>query len=226
MRPTAIINLGTDNRVHMKYTKPLFILAAILFLGYHSVEIKRLDEAKEAEAEFDAVSYARAYLEESLPTAYDQAVSLSELTAMIRADKDKTFAEHSHAVSIGNLRHFLVRGTGQVATIHEDELELVLSEETPTPSVRLATEFIYGSSIRDAAGLFDIRKFTNNTDMNNVSVAINTIIKEEVVAPFKTSIQEGDRIQFIGALELNQKFPQLESLEILPIQLQISKLDE
>lgn len=210
----------------MKLTKPLFLLAAVLFLGYHSVEIKRLDEAREAATEFDAVRYARTYLEERLPTAYNQAVSLSDLIAKIRTDRDKAFAEHSHAVSIGNVRHFLVRGRGEVVALGEDELALALSEEGQASTIRLATEFIYGSSIRDAAGLFDIREFTNNTDMNNVSVAINTIIKEEVVAPFKQSLEVGDSIQFIGALELNQKFPQLESLEILPIQLQKSKLGE
>ena len=91
-----------------------------------------------------------------------------------------------------------------------------------TMTVRLATEFIYGSAVRDAAGLFDIKPFTNNNDINNVASEINKIVKTEVVPPFKKGVNLGNSVSFIGAVEMNQEHPQLDNLEVLPIELSIS----
>ena len=204
----------------MKYLKYILIATIIFLLGYNSINIKSLDEVKKTEEVFDAESFAKKFLAETMPPAYDKASSLLELINQIKEDKDKAFDEFSHSVSIGNIRHFLVKGTGRVESINEDDIELLLEGEGQPLSIILATEFIYGSSIRDAAGLFDIKAFTNNTDMNNVSAEINKIIREKVVKPFKAKLKPGDTIEFIGALELNQKFPEIEHPEVLPIVLQ------
>ena len=204
----------------MKYLKYFLIAVFIFILGYNSIEIKPLDEVKKAEAGFDAAAFARDFLEQTLPPAFDQATPLLELVEQLNQDKEKTFKEFSHSVSIGNIRHFLVKGTGQVTAVNEDDLQLLLQDGNRSLAITLATEFIYGSSIRDAAGLFDIKEFTNNTDMNNVSAEINKVIREEVVKPFKRQVEVGDTVAFMGALELNQKFPQIDHLEVLPIVLE------
>ena len=108
-----------------------------------------------------------------------------------------------------------MKGEGIVSKINEDDIVLIVKDKT----VHIATEFIYGSSIRDAAGLFDIKQFTNNADMNNVSAEINKIIRTEIVPPFKQKVKVGDTVQFIGALEMNQEHPTLDNFEILPIEL-------
>jgi predicted lipoprotein len=198
--------------------KYVLIAVATLFIGYHSIEIKPLDVVKKAvNQKFDAVVFARTFLTKTLPPALEKAIPIQNLVSALAANKNKAFDELSHAVSIGNVRHFLVRGEGVVSKISEDEVEILVQNQNKNLNLRLATEFIYGNSIRDAAGLFDIKSFTNNMDVNNVAAEINKIIRTEVIPPFKQAVKVGNKVQFTGALEMNQEHPQLDNLEILPI---------
>ncbi|MBL7818576.1 MAG: DUF2291 family protein [Saprospiraceae bacterium] len=199
----------------MKIIKYALIAATFLLVGYNSIEIKPLNEVKKVGQKFDAAVYARDFLTKTLPSAFAKATSISDLVTALSTDKNKAFNDLSHAVSIGNVRHFLVRGEGVVSKINEDDIVLIVKDKT----VHIVTEFIYGSSIRDAAGLFDIKQFTNNADMNNISAEINKIIRTEVVPPFKQKVKVNDTVQFVGALEMNQGHPQMDNFEILPIEL-------
>lgn len=199
----------------MKIIKYTLIAATFLLVGYNSIEIKPLNEVKKAGQKFDAAVYARDFLNKTMPPTFAKATPISDLVTALSADKNKAFNDLSHAVSIGNIRHFLVRGEGIVSKINEDDIVLIVKDKT----VHIATEFIYGSSVRDCTGLFDIKKFTNNADMNNISAEINKIIRTEVVPTFKQKVKLGDIVQFIGALEMNQEHPSLDNFEILPIEL-------
>ena len=205
----------------MKIIKYTLIAATFLLVGYNSITIQTLDKVKRAGQKFDAVVFAREYWTKTLPSAFDKAVSITDLVGLLTADKTKAFDAYSHAVSIGNVRYFLVKGEGLVSKISEDEVMLLVKNGDKTMTVRLATEFIYGSAVRDAAGLFDIKPFTNNNDINNVASEINKIVKTEVVPPFKKGVNLGNTVSFIGAVEMNQQHPQLDNLEVLPIELNI-----
>lgn len=195
----------------LKYSIAALLIALI---GYNSVYIKPLDEVKKAATQqFDAAAFARTFLSKTLPPAIEKATPIQDLITSISADKSKAFADLSHAVSIGNIRNFLVKGEGKITKINEDEIMVVSGELT----IRIATEFIYGNAIRDAAGLFDIKQFTNTADINNVASEINQIIRTEVVPKFKKQAKVGDTIQFVGALEMNQEHLKLDNLEVLPI---------
>lgn len=203
----------------MKYLKYALIAATFVFVGYNSIEIKPLNEVKKAGQKFDATAYAREYLIKIKQSGDNKAVEIRELVSMLELDKIKTFDQLSYAVSIGNIRHFLVKGEGVVSKINEDDIVLIVKDKT----VHIATEFIYGNSIRDAAGLFDIKQFTNNTDVNNIASEINKIVRTEVVPPFKQKVKIGDKVSFMGALEMNQEHIQLDNFEILPIDLKIGQ---
>jgi predicted lipoprotein len=206
----------------MKIIKYALIAATFLLVGYNSIEIKPLDQVKKAGQKFDSAAYARDYLTKIKQSGDNKAVEIRELVSMLELNKIKAFDQLSHAVSIGNIRHFLVKGEGVVTKINEDDIILAVSKATPVEkdkTVYIATEFIYGSSIRDATGLFDIKQFTNNADMNNISAEINKIIRTETVPPFKQKVKVGDTVQFIGALEMNQQHPIFDNFEILPIDL-------
>ena len=204
----------------MKIIKYALITATFLLVGYNSIEIKPLDKVKKGTSgKFDAAAYARDFLRKTMPTAFNKATPILDLVSLLNTDKDKTFNDLSHAVSIGNVRYFLVKGEGVISKINEDDVVLLVKNADKTITVRIATEFIYGNAVRDAAGLFDIKKFTSNTDINNVAGEINKIIRTEVVPPFKQKIKIGDTVQFIGAVEMNQEHPQTDNLEVLPIEL-------
>ncbi|MEA5405100.1 DUF2291 domain-containing protein [Arcicella sp. DC2W] len=203
----------------MKIVKIVVASIAVLFIGYHSIEIKKLDEVKKASTEtFDALAFAHNFLEKTLPPSFSKAPSVATLLALLSKEPKKAFQEMSNAVAIGNIRYFLVKGEGQITKIQDDEIQVLLPNQTQPISVKLATEFIYGNAIRDAAGVFDIKQFTNTSDINNISAEINKIIRTERVPAFKKQIKVGDSIQFVGALEMNQEYLKLQNLEILPIE--------
>jgi predicted lipoprotein len=205
--------------------KYLWAIPVILFLGYYSIDIKKLNEVKAvANQQFDAGAYARDFLTKSLPMSYSNAIEVNDLVTSLQANKTKTFDESSHAVSIGNIRNFLVKGSGQVIKINEDEVMVIVKNGSRVATIRLATEFIYGNAIRDAAGLFDIKQFSNNNDINNIASEINKTVRSSVVAALKKNIKVGDTVRFIGALEMNQEHIKLNDLEILPIKYDIIRV--
>ena len=202
----------------MSILKNSIAVIALGFIGYHSVEIKKLDEVKQLhQQKFDATSFARTFLAKSLPPTFSKAVAIPTLTEALQKDSQKAFKDFSHALAIGNIRYFLVKSTGKITNISEDEISIQSGNQV----LKIATEFIYGNAIRDAAGIFDMKPFTNTTDLNNISSEINKIVRTEIVPTFKKQIKVGDTIECIGTLELNQEhLPSLNTLEILPVSLQ------
>ena len=197
----------------------LLYVAVIALLAYNSVYFKKLDEVKAGTAAFDAAGYARDFWEKKLTPGLSKAVELNALTALLKTDKEKAFSEHSHALGIGNIRYFLVKGEGVVSEVNENEVKVAVGEN----EVRIATEYIFGNAVRDASGAIDINAFTNSMDFNNVSAEINKLIREKVVPPFKSKVKKGDRVAFHGAIELNREHLQVKDIEIIPVSLQIEK---
>jgi hypothetical protein len=55
------------------------------------------------------------------------------------------------------------------------------------------------------------------TDFNNVSVIINKMVKEKIVAPLKDAAAPGNEIEFAGAIEIQEEQINLDSLSIIPV---------
>jgi predicted lipoprotein len=203
-----------------KMVRYILIAAGTLFLLYHSVYFEKLSEvraAAAAESTFDPEGFARDFWSTALPAQLPEAVSLSELIAQLQSQPEEAFPRHSHALGIGNIRYFLVRGEGTVSAVSENRVTLQMDDK----AVQLETEFVYGNAVRDAVGTIDITDFSNTMDLNRVSEEVNRIIRAEVIPPFREQVSEGDSVRFAGALELNQKYLQLEEIEIIPVSLEI-----
>ncbi|MGX5853473.1 DUF2291 domain-containing protein [Dyadobacter jiangsuensis] len=202
----------------------LLYVAVIALLAYNSVYFKKLDEVKAGTAAFDAAGYAKDFWEKKLIPGLLNAAELGELTKQLETEKDKAFEQHSHALGIGNIRYFLVKGQGVVTDVSENEVSVAVpGGDEGAGNVRIATEYVFGNAVRDASGAIDINAFTNSMDFNNVSAEINKLIREKVIPPFKSKVKKGDRVAFHGAIELNRGHLQLNSIEIIPVSLQIEK---
>jgi predicted lipoprotein len=207
----------------MKSLKTLLILVTIGIVAWNSVYFKDLEEVRASRVakDFDAKKYASAFFTSKLSPALDKAVDLLQLTTLLSKDAAKAFEDHSHALGIGNLRYFLVKGKGVVQSVQDDNVIVVL--DNSEHRVLLATEFIFGNAVRDASGLININEFTNTMDFNNVSAEINQIIRETVLPEFKKNVKSGDAVGFVGAIELNREHPELADIEVIPVQLNIIK---
>jgi len=206
--------------------KMLKYLAFVLLfgvIGYNSVTFKSLSavNAVRSNDAFDAPSYARKFWETSLTPAVLKSVSLNTLIHDLKSKPDSAFSQYSHALGIGNIRYFLLKGEGSVVAIEDNRVILKSSNQDVDSQIRLETEFVYGNAVRDAVGTIHLTEFTSTADLNQVSQELNKIIRSEIVPPFLKLVKAGDKVQFAGALELNRKYFTLDKIEIIPVSITI-----
>ncbi len=208
-----------------KYIKYGIWLVVFFFVFYNSVYFKKLSEVKEANKteEFDAAAYAKEFWNNEILPAAAGSIKFTDLINQLKQNPVDAFRDYSHALGIGNIRFFLVKDEATVISINENDVTLMVDNGDSKNHIVLATEFIYGNAVRDAVGEINLNEFTNTMHLNKVSAEINRIIRNKIVPPFKENAKKGDRIKFSGAIELNQKFLDLESIELIPVSLEIIK---
>jgi predicted lipoprotein len=206
-----------------KVIKYLLSILLIAFLGYKSMYFRKLDDVKtESSANvFNASTFARGFYDNKLLLSVDSAVDLSTLISLLRSEPDQAFKQYSRALAIGNIRYFLVRGEGTITSIGDDAVALELNSQSNKTNVNIATEFVYGNAIRDASGLLNLNDFSNTADFNSISEHINNIIRKEVLPSFVAKAKPGASVKFAGAIELNQKYVDVDSIEVVPIRLSV-----
>jgi predicted lipoprotein len=203
----------------MKIIKYIILIIVIIAVAYNSVYFKKLDEVKASLSakEFNAATYAQTFWANKLGPNINKAIDVSRLAAMLSNDAPKTFDAYSHALGIGNLRYFLIKGKGIITSINEDDVSVLLQPDTSNQTITLATEYIFGNAVRDATGLININEFNNTMDFNNVSAELNKIIREKVLPSFKQNAKKGSTIEFTGAIELNKEHLDLSKIEVIPV---------
>ncbi|QMW06160.1 DUF2291 domain-containing protein [Spirosoma foliorum] len=203
----------------LNYSILLVLLAVV---AYNSVYFKKLDEVNansgsSAGEKFNATAYAQTFwTTKLLPASATSATDLSMLLSSLKTDREKAVDTYSHALGIGNIRYFLVKGEGKLTAINDNDVTISLPSGE---SVKLATEYIFGNAVRDASGLIKIIEFDNTMDLNNVSAELNAIIRKKVVPPFRASAKVGNTVKFVGAIELNKEHLHLDNVEVIPIKL-------
>lgn len=196
----------------------LFIL--LLITGYNAVYFKKLNAiTKEGVQKFNAKTYTAALWKNKMPAVIESAMDFDQLLLAIEKDPQQAFEKHTHALAIGNYRYAMVKISGTVITVNEDDFVIETVLVGNKKQIRVTTEFIYGSAIRDASGLIDIKDFTSASDLNAIAESFNETIKKTVVQPFKKSLVTGLKIELVAAVELNKENMVLDQLVLLPVQI-------
>ncbi|MFC5283571.1 DUF2291 domain-containing protein [Pedobacter alpinus] len=203
-----------------KIGKYIAAIVLCVFIGYNSVYFKSLSKYKEESAgkTFDAVAYAKTYLNKELLPSIGKYPNVDTLLMQLISNPKEAFKAHSHALSIGNIRFFMVKGTGEITSVKDHEVILKTSDNK---NLRIATEFVFGNALRDASGEIKVEDFTNSMDLNNVSAEVNKLVRKEVLPSFKGKVKVGDKVAFAGAFEINQEYINLKDIEIIPVKLTI-----
>ena len=206
-----------------KYLKYLVILIVVGFVLTNAVYIKKLSEVQAATLtkKFDAESYAHTFWAEKLIPSLNKAIEIDTLVARLKKQPEKTFNAYSHALGIGNLKYFLVKGNGKVLSVGENSVTVLVNSATAKNVIEIATEYVYGNAIRDASGIISMNEFDNTMNFNEVSAGINKIVRTKVLPDFIATVKQGATVQFAGAIELNKKHLSLKEIEVVPIALKI-----
>lgn len=197
----------------IKYTL-LVLVGAVLV--YNSVYIKSLQAVKAANKGFDVDSYASNYLFKTIPKSTAAFTDFALLQNTLQANPSKAFDAYSHAPSDGDIRYFMVTGGGVVVS---KDSGYVWLEDSEKRRFKLASQYIYGTAARDAAGLVSVDSFDNTMLFNEVSEKINSLIKKQL-SPALRQLAIGDALRFTGAIELNRKDPVLAETAIIPLHLE------
>ena len=213
--------MAKKNRMRRNYIKYPVGLAVIVVVAYNSIYFRKLDEVKAERAGrvFNAAVYAQTFWDKKLMPDLGRAAELDTLLPLLASNPSHAFDKYSHALGIGNLRYFLVRGAGKVVAADPDDITVSLSG-LQGQTVKIATEYIFGNAARDATGLIDINDFVNTMDFNNVSAEINQIIRARVL-PLLKGVRAGDVLAFTGAVELNKEHLNVSSIEAIPVAINV-----
>ncbi|OQP56044.1 hypothetical protein A4H97_20910 [Niastella yeongjuensis] len=205
-----------------KIVKYGLITIVIGLLAYKSVFIVKLSELQTVEPKaFDAPAFVQKLWDGKLPARLDSAITLDALQAALKSNRGAAFNTYFNSMSIGNLRYGLVKLTGKVLSVSDDDITVLAGNSNEPLTVKVITEYVYGNAIRDASRLVDIKDFVNTADLNNISEALNKRVRNVVLPPFKAKVKKDDNVSVIGALELNEAHFSLNDLEIIPVQCKI-----
>jgi predicted lipoprotein len=200
--------------------KNSILLILLIITGYNAVYFKKLNAiTKEGVQKFDAKTYTAALWKNKMPAVMEAAMDFDQLLLAIEKNSQEAFEKHTHALAIGNYRYAMVKMTGTVVAVNEDDVIIETEMGGNKKQLRVTTEYIYGGAIRDASGLIDIKNFTSASDLNAIAESFNEIIKKTVVQPFKKTLITGIKIHLVAAVELNKENMVLDQLVLLPVQI-------
>lgn len=196
------------------------ILAAILVL-YLSLDIQNLEKHRAAANTtiFNADDYTAGFWNDSLPVSIADAPQLPAVLKLLNENPENAFARYGKKLGISKTWYFMLKGKGMIEKVEDEFLVLALGENT---KVKIATDFIYGNSVRDGSGKVNIDDFLNMTDFNAVSVAINKLVKDKVVSRLRKSATVGQWLEFTGAMELSEENIDLTAISMIPVSVKLS----
>ena len=204
-----------------KWIKYIIIAVIIFFLGYNAIYIERLsDRVSHKDSDMDVVAMVKDVWEKKLPSKIKTAMDIDSLKNLIATDPKTAFSHYTHSLALGNYKYALVKGHASVKEVNKDDITIQVEGSVPF-AASLETEFLYGNTLRDALGIFDLKDFPNTEDLNKVSKQLNEIVKKEVVPILKSKLKVGDQFNFVGAIQLNEAHIHFEGLEIVPLSIKI-----
>lgn len=201
----------------VKYILVTLVVLLIIFL---SLDIQKLDRYNAANTtkEFNAKAYALNIWQNKIPKAINDAPDIIPLFKMINKKPEKAFEDFGRKLGISKTYYFMVKGEGIIQSMENEYIYVQIDDSI---NIQLATAFIFGNAVREGSGVVDINEFVNMTDFNNVSVMLNKLVKEEVVADLNKSAKSGMHISFAGTFEINTDNIDINSIRVIPVSVKL-----
>lgn len=202
----------------LKYTLGILAVALLIYL---SLDIQNLEKHRNGikPAGFNPTNYSMKFWNDSLPYCIANAPEIGDLLKLLGEDPTSAFEKYGKKLGISTTYYFIAKGEGTIEKVDDEFLVLTLDDEN---RIKIATDFIFGNAVRDGSGKVDIDDFLNMTDFNNVSVAINKLVKERVVSHLQKSAAVDKKLEFAGAMEISEKNIDLSKVLLIPVFVSLS----
>lgn len=197
----------------------------IILIAVNSVYFRKLSDVKKEKlsGKIDITEYANKVWDEIIIPSFQIAPDFKVLFQNLQSDPNQAFEEYSNSLGIGNIKYLMVKGKGEVISVNEDNLDIVINLDEEPLQISIEKEFIYGNAIRDAVGKIKLDEFENTMELNNLSAELNKRVRDSIIPVFSKDVKVNDMIDFSGVIELNSKYLDLSRIELLPVGLEIQQ---
>lgn len=204
-----------------KYSSYLLAALAVILVLVFSFKTENLQDykAKTSVNSFDADAYARNLYDNELSACVEKAPDAATFLQEFTADKAAALDKYGRRLGISSTSYLMLKGQGVIEAVESEYVVVTLPDNS---KVLLATDFIFGNAVRDGSGKVDISGFVNMTNFNAVTVAINHILKAEVVEPFRKQAVVGRHVAFAGAAELRVTDELTKGVRLIPVEATLS----
>jgi predicted lipoprotein len=154
-----------------------------------------------------------------LPTIQEKAQDIAKILPEIRADPESAGQKYGRREAT-NPYNYMVKGTGQVAEIHNQSQAGTATIDIPGLNEKVALQIgpvVRGTSLRDATGIVSFNQFSNQLDYADVSKEMNLRALKTALAGVDPASLAGKTVTFFGTLTFDPRAKSL--LLITPVKI-------
>ena len=116
-------------------------------------------------------------------------------------------------LGIGESAFFLVKGQSKIVSMEDGQIQLASGGS-------IDTKYLFGNAVRDASRLVKLEDFHSQKDLNALTEALNSWLREKIIPSETNGLKIGDEISYVGAVEVGPLDIPLQSLTIFPVAIQ------
>lgn len=199
------------------------VVAGVVVWLYPLFHVVRSESGAGAkgESDFNANQFASTFWYAQLIPALKQAPDATAVLAAFRENGKEAREKFGRRIGVGRTRLFVVRGSGKIVSVDNQEIGVALTEESQDPDFVLKTGLVFGNVVRDATGLLDTSRFSDSRRLNEISTELNRIAETRVVQQLKESAKVGRRVEFAGCAEIPDDASGIPPLAIVPLDVRV-----
>lgn len=187
---------------------------------FHIVKIETAKQKKE-EGKFNAQSFVEKFWNEQLSTTLEKATNVATLQNAIKASPASAKEQFSRRLGMGTTYYYFVKGEGKIVAVKPDAIAVSLDKSGTKTDLIISTANIYGNTVRDGLGVFNVSDFQSSQEFNQISSEINKRIETAVLPNLKQNAKVGAIVNFAGCAEILDEKTDLQPLKIIPVKAEI-----
>lgn len=212
----------------MQKTLPALIVIVVLASfcwAFPPFRFRSVAEVKSqvAGAQFNAKAYVDTFWRERLTPAFAEAADATKLLTLRADSPQKVREQFGRTVGISSSYFLFVRGTGRVVSVSADQVGLAVNSAGDAADIFIPLGLLFGNAVRDASGLLSSSSFPNAQEFNDISAELNQIVETKVLPDLQRIAVVGQRLEFVGCIEVAEEQEDLKPLKLVPVKVEESK---
>jgi len=187
---------------------------------FHIVRNEASESAKQ-QTDFDAVDFVHTFWTTKLLPALNQAPDAAAFFTARATNPQTAREQFGRKIGVSRVSLYLLRGSGTIVRVDKSGVGVALQKDEKEPAILLRTGFLFGNTIRDAAGLLDTRDFPDSRQFNEISAELNRIAEAQVLPTLKDKAVVGRHIEFAGCAEISDDATDIRPLPVIPLDVRI-----